>query len=604
MTARTRPQALLRQLAAMLRFTGAHPRRWILSTVLVSACLAALDTIGVAAMVPLMQLVSTDGPPSGFFLDWLVGVTGSSELTTLLPATAAIVAVTFIVKTVGALLFRWWLLGRTTRISALAAAELMNGYVLAPYADHRRRNLSELYRNINDSTTQAASVLLAGVTICSDALVLVAITAVLAVSAPAVTLFAVVLFGVLVFGLQRVLRARQLRVGDEMAAASLTAWQSLLPGLDGFRETRMSGSGSAFVGSFRAARLRQARANRLMAILSDIPRYTLEAIFIFAIVGIAMLLLATGQGDQIIPILGLFATASLRALPTMNRITANLATMRTGQAGLTIMLAARDELAAGGRHIETPHSDETYAGDIRFENVSFQYSDAEQPVLDDLSLVIAENHTTAFSGGSGAGKSTVLDLVLGLLSPTRGEITSGARRIDDDLAAWQSGIGVVPQDVFLVSGTLAANIAYGIPAEKIDLERVREVASMAQLDGLIADLADGFDTQVGDRGVRLSGGQRQRVGLARALYRRPRILVLDEATSALDNATEHEIAQTLQGLQGTMTIVIVAHRLSTVRAADRLYHLCRGRIAAAGSFEEVREADAEFARLVELGSLE
>lgn len=594
---------LIRQLGALLRVTGAQPRRWVATTVAASVILAGLDMLGVAATVPLMQLISA-GRPEGDLLLWLSDAAGTTQLSTLIPLLAGLVTVAFVVKSLGSLAFRWWLLGRTTRVTALASAELMNRYVLAPYSAHRVRSLSTVYRNINDATNQAASVLLAMVTLCTDVFVLVAIMAVLAVAEPWVTLFAVVLFGVAVFGVQRLLRARQLRLGEAAAEAGLEAWQSLMPALDGFRETRLTSSASTFVGGFRAARLRGARVNREMGFIADVPRYLLEIVFIAAIVGIAVILSSSGLTDQIVPVLGLFAAASLRALPTMNRVSAGLATMRAGQAGLRIMTEALDELEAGGRHVEQRAGGTVYSGDIELNDLTFAYPDADQPVLNRLTLTIAANTTTAFTGGSGAGKTTLVDLVLGLLTPTEGSVTCGGRRIDDDLASWYGGIGVVPQDVFLLNGSIAQNIAFGEDPAVIDSDRVWLAARQAQLTDLLSELPDGIDTMVGDRGVRLSGGQRQRVGLARALYRRPRLLVLDEATSALDNATEHEVAQTLHSLRGQMTIIIVAHRLSTVRSVDRLVHLREGRIAASGTFDEVRARDEEFARLVELGRLD
>lgn len=594
---------LLPQLRRLLLLTDSHPRRWIGSTVAASVTLALLDMAGVAAMIPLMQLI-TSGTPDGPFLQWVVQVLGTSELSTLIPLMAGFVALAFIVKSIGSMAFRWWLLGRTSRIAALASSEMMNRYVLSPYSAHRARSLSVVYRNINDCTSQAASVLVAVVNVCTDFLMLLAIMAVLAISAPLVTAFAVVLFGGLVFGVQRILRARQLRIGEDLAVTSLEAWQALMPGLDGFRETRLTSSASSFVRNFRSARLRGAHLGREMGFISDVPRYLLEIAFIVAIVGIAVILFAMGDGEQVVPVLGLFAAASMRALPTMNRVSASLATTRGGQAGLRIMIETLDELQAEGSHDETPGSGPPYVGDILLDGVTFAYPDAEQPVLSDLTLTIAENQTTAFTGGSGAGKTTVVDLVLGLLAPTSGAIRCGGRSIDDDLASWYSGIGVVPQDVFLLNATITRNIAFGEDAATIDMDRLHEAARQAQLTELLQELPDGVDTVVGDRGVRLSGGQRQRVGLARALYRRPRLLVLDEATSALDNATEHEIAQTLQALRGQMTIVIVAHRLSTIRSVDHLVHLREGRIGAEGTFDEVRAQDAEFARLVELGSLD
>ena len=565
-------RGLIAQLRLMLQMANADPRRWIIGTVAASAVLAALDTIGVAAMVPLTQL-ATGGDTDSGVLGWIADVVGTDDPSTLIPLVATFVAVVFIVKSTGAIAFRWWLLGRTTRISALAAAELARRYALAPYAAHRTRRMSELYRNINDATTQSASVLLGIVSVVTDGLVLVAITLVLAYASPSVTLFAVALFGILVFGVQLALRRRQYRIGEEIAAAGLEAWQFLLPGLDGFREARLTGSANAFMDGFRQARLKRARAARVMGILADAPRYLLEIGFIFAILGISAILFTTTTPADAITVLGVFAAASIRALPTMNRISGSLATIRTGRAGLTIVSTAVEELDAGGRHQERPRSESHYSGDIELNHLGFRYADAQEFVLRDITLRIGNNRTTAFVGSSGAGKSTLLDLILGLLSPTEGAVEVGGRSIEDDLAAWYGELGVVPQDVFLLNASLAANIAFGVDAERVDRARIEEVVRMAQLGALVGELPDGLDTVVGERGVRLSGGQRQRIGLARALYRRPSVLVLDEATSALDNLTEHEMAATLAQLQGSLTILIVAHRLSTVRHADSLIFL-------------------------------
>ena len=329
----------------------------------------------------------------------------------------------------------------------------------------------------------------------------------------------------------------------------------------------------------------------------------LEIGFVLMIGGVSIILFATGSPNNALTVLGVFGAAALRALPTLNRVSANLATMRTGRIGLEIVLSSTAELDQRGTHVETPIDDTPYRGNIELRNLSFRYADSATDVLTDLSLRIRENATTAFVGSSGAGKSTLLDLVLALQDPTSGTIECGGRSIFADRAAWYAGLGVVPQDVFLVNDTLRSNIAFGVPPERVDHDRVAEVIRMSQLGELVQTLPDGLDTVVGERGVRLSGGQRQRLGLARALYRRPRVLVLDEATSALDNATEYEIAETLRGLQGSMTILIVAHRLSTVRGADTLVFLKDGRIEATGTFTEVRDASAEFARLVALGEL-
>ncbi|WP_440333004.1 ABC transporter ATP-binding protein [Microbacterium sp.] len=602
MTAPEQSPRLVRQLRSLLLLAEARPGGWAASTVGASLVLAGLDSLGVAAMIPLTQLIAGADADTGF-LGWISETTGMSTPQQLIPLVAGAVAILFIGKSVAALMFRWWLLGRTTRVSATLARGMFRRYVLAPYADHRTRRLSEVYRNISTSTAQATGVLLATISMTTDLMMLVAITAVLAYTAPVVTVLTVVIFGGFVVGLQRAFRRRQSQLGEVTSESALEAWQFLMPGLDGFREARLTSSSERFVEGFYQARLRGADASRTMGMLGEAPRYVLEIGFVVMIGGISLVLFATGSPSNALTVLGVFGAAALRALPTLNRVSSNLATIRTGQVGLEIVLSSTAELDERGSHIETPLDDTRYRGDIELRDLSFRYADATTDVLTDLSLTIREKATTAFVGSSGAGKSTLLDLVLALQDPTSGTIECGGRSIFLDRAAWYDGLGVVPQDVFLINDTLRSNIAFGVASGSIDEQRIAEVIRMAQLGELIESLPEGLDTVVGERGVRLSGGQRQRLGLARALYRRPRVLVLDEATSALDNATEYEIAETLRGLQGSMTILIVAHRLSTVRGADTLVFLKDGRIEATGSFTEVRDTNAEFARLVALGEL-
>jgi ABC-type multidrug transport system fused ATPase/permease subunit len=603
MTQRSKRESLTAQLTLVLHMAGVHPAGWIVGTVVASLALAALDTLGVAAMVPLMTLVTGGDTQSGA-LGYISRMMGTDDVQVLIPVVAGIVAAAFVLKTIGALWFRWWLLGRTTLISARSATELMRRYALSPYSDHRSRSLSVLYRNINDATAQSASVLLAIVTMFSDIMVLIAIGFVLAATSLSVTIFAVALFGVLIGGVQRVLRRRQRHIGEEIADASLSAWQHLMPSLEGFREARLTSTAGRFVEGFEEARMRGARANRQMGIVGDAPRYVLEIGFIVAILGTFVILTAGGNSSaETITVLGVFAAASVRMLPTLTRVSAGIATTRIGQAGLRIVSGAVDELNTHAPHDETPHDGRPYSGDIVLRDIAFHYLDSDERVLDGISLTVRENTTIAFVGSSGAGKSTLLDVILGLLEPTEGFVECGGRPIGDDLVTWYGGLGVVPQDVFLLNATVRANIAFGVSPDAVDDARVLEVLAMAQLDGVIAGLPDGLDAIVGERGVRLSGGQRQRLGLARALYRQPRILVLDEATSALDNLTEHEISQTLAGLNGSLTILIVAHRLSTVRHADTVVFLEHGRVDAEGTFEHVESASPGFAQLVELGRL-
>ncbi len=599
----TTRRSLRTQLGAFLALAGVTSRRWLVSVVVGSVALALLDTLGVAAMLPLMQLFTAGGGEQGAAVTAIGDVIGSHDPQTLIPVVAGLIVVAFVGKSVATVAFRWWLLGRTTRVSAVASAALLRRYVLSPFSAHRMRDLPEIYRVINEATLQSSGVLLGVVGMVSDLLLLAAIVVVLAVASPGVMLLAGAMFGVVVWATQRSMRPFQSRIGDVVAETGLQAWSLLIPALNGFREARLTSTAGALAQRFRAIRQRQARAQRQLLILSELPRYLLEICFVAAIGILGFVLFSRNTPAEALGILAVFAAASLRALPTLNRVTATLAIIRANRIGLDLVLDARDDLESAPQHVEIPVSSHRFAGDIEVRDVAFRFADADTDTLRGVTTTIPENTTVAFVGSSGAGKSTLLDLVLGLLEPTHGSIRCGGRSISDDLAGWYAGLGVVPQDVFLTNDTVAANIAYGVSEPDIDRERVAQVVAMAQLDQLVADLPAGLDTAVGERGLRLSGGQRQRLGLARALYRQPSVLVLDEATSALDNLTEHKIARTLRDLHGSMTIVIVAHRLSTVRDADRIVFMSEGRIATEGTFAEVRRTDVDFARLVELGDL-
>ena len=597
-----RPASLWHQLRIFVGVAGVSSWGWVVGAVLGTIALAGLDTLGVASMVPLMALF-TGGDPSVGSTAIFVEIFHVTDVAFLTMVIAGFAALVFVLKSTITIPFRWWMLGKTTRIAADASTELMRRYVLSPFLVHRSRKLPEIYRNISDASLQSSGVLLAVVSVASDLFVLAAILGVLLITAPLVTLFTLFFFALLIGGTQRVLKKWLTSAGEQAADAWLRGWQFLLPSLDGFREARLTSSAGVFVQGYGEARREGAQASRKTTLLSEVPRYVLEVGFIVAIVCVAGILFATGTRDAALTTLGVFAAASLRALPTLNRVTTMVSVTRSSRVGLDIFIDAVHELDRHESHDERPKVGLSYDGDIELTSVAFRFPDAEQDVVRDISLVIPENSTMAFVGSSGAGKSTILDLILGLLSPTRGAITSGGRRIDDDLAMWYRGLGVVPQDVFLLNSTLAANVAFGVAEEDIDLALVADSLKAAEVLEFVESLPDGMQTIVGERGVRLSGGQKQRIGLARALYRKPRILVLDEATSALDNETEHQIARTLQRLSGQLTLVIVAHRLSTVRHADRLIFLDGGRIAAEGTFDEVRAENRRFARLVELGEL-
>ncbi|WP_307608929.1 ABC transporter ATP-binding protein [Pseudarthrobacter sp. W1I19] len=589
----------LRRVRSLLR---GPIKGWIMTAIVGSAFVAGLDTLGVAAMLPLMQLLSGSEPSEGI-AGSIAGVIGTSDMQALILAMAALVGAAFVLKTALTVVFRWWLLGHTTKLEAEASTELMRRYVLSPYAIHRTRNISEIYRNIASAVPQTfGQVVLGLLGMLADLLTLAALAVVLFVVSPLATLFCVVFFFAIGWGSQRALRARHRLIGQEIAQTDLDAWTALMPGLDGFREARITASTEHFVSRFQTAKFRRARANRSLSLVSELPKHVLEIAFIVGICAIAGFLFATNPAEAV-AVLGVFAAASLRMLPTLNRAVATVGVIRAGRVGLEILANEVRKLDGEEIHKETRNAPSVSAGDVVLKDVHYQFEDAEDPILRGVSTVIEQGKTTAFVGSSGAGKSTLLDVILGLLAPKSGTVTINGRDIMDDLPAWFGSLGVVPQDIYVLDDTLRTNIAFGSSPDEIDHDRLTEAIELAQLAPLLSSLPDGLETRLGERGVRLSGGQRQRVGIARALYRRPKVLVLDEATSALDNATESKITETIEALSGRMTIILVAHRLSTVSRADKVIFMSRGLIEAEGTFEEVREASPDFAHLVALGKL-
>jgi ABC-type multidrug transport system fused ATPase/permease subunit len=595
--------SLITQLRTVRGLVHGPVKGWVLLAVLGSCLIAGLDMLGVAAMLPLMQLVTGAEPTEGA-LGYVSRLVGTTESQALVIAVALIVGLAFALKSLLTVGFRWWLLGHTTALEADAATEMMRRYVSAPYWAHREREISVIYRNIASAVSQTfGQVVLGLIGMLADVLTLIAIGTVLLFVSPVVTLFSVVLFGALGWSIQRALKKRHIQIGEAIVRSDLEAWNALMPGLSGFREARLSSSGGSFVSRFGQAKRDRAHASRLGSLVSEVPKYILEIGFVAGIAAIAVLLFSTRTTESALSVLGVFAAAAVRLLPTMNRVVATIGGIRAGRVGLDILSHEVENLDAGGYHSEVPVSANRFSGDIVLDDVSYRYRDAQSDVLHRVSTVITEGRTTAFVGSSGAGKSTLLDIVLGLLEPTSGTVRCGGRSIFDDLPTWYEGLGVVPQDVYLLDDTLEQNIAFGERPERVDPDRLADAIVLAQLTPLLSDMPEGLCTRLGERGVRLSGGQRQRVGIARALYRRPSVLVLDEATSALDNATEQKISETIDALSGKMTIMLVAHRLSTVKNADKVVFMSGGVIEAEGTFDEVQEESAEFAHLVALGKL-
>lgn len=585
---------------------SAQTRRNLVLAVCGTAVTALADVAGVVAIMPLMQLLLGEDVDGGL-LGWLSQLFGDPSRDELAVILAAITFGAFFFKGVSILAFRWWLTGFLMRQEAMTSARLLEYYLTAPYGLHLRRNSGDLIRTMNDAVRGVyTQVVINAMNVISEILTTIAVSIALMVLIPLPALLLVVYFVVAAGIFYWLVRPATSRAGKRMVDSWLKMYTSAMHALGGIKEIKIRHKSRYFLARYTEGRIENAEAQRVSGFLTDLPRYALEVLFILGIGIVTVFVFSTSPSAEAIGALAILAAAGFRLLPSATRLVGSMNAVRFSRATLDLVISdlrrAVQVEADATPSCETP-SRAVLRDRITLEGVSFYHEGRDTPAVDDVTFTIPNGSATALVGASGAGKSTLVDLLLGLYAPDAGSVTADGVDIRGILPAWQQGLGLVPQEVFLLDGDLRTNIAFGDEADEVDEARLAAAVEGAQLEAFVASLPDGMNTFVGERGVRLSGGQRQRIGIARALYIRPELLVLDEATSALDNETERRIATTIAGLHGQVTIVIVAHRLSTVRDVDQVVFLKEGRVAGCGTFEELQGSNQDFARLVELGSL-
>lgn len=481
------------------------------------------------------------------------------------------------------------------------AVRLLRGYLAHDYVWYLSRNTAALSQSLLSEVDQVVKEsILPAVLLISNATILVLIGGFLFLVKPMVALGATgLLVGVYLLA-YLLLRRRLAHVGRQRVANNKQRFRVVQEVSGGLKEIKMMGLEQTSLNRFRAPAEAMARYQTAGLVIARLPRFALEAVvyggFIAMVLGIIVI-----RGEDIadlLPLLGLLGMSATKMFPALQQLYQEISAMRFSAAGLARLHADMREAAT-----ELPPSAATaplhLTRALEFRDVRFAYPAAEQPTLAGLDLAIAARSTVGIVGGTGAGKTTVIDMILGLLAPEAGEIlVDGTPVTRENRRAWQQSLGYVPQAIFLTDDTVAANIAFGLPPGEIDRARVEAAARIANLhDFVTAELPQGYDTVVGERGIRLSGGQRQRIGIARALYRDPDVLVLDEATSALDNLTERAVMEAVHNLGGRKTVILVAHRLSTVKDCDKIIVLERGRVVGEGSYAELVAGNDAFRRM-------
>lgn len=552
----------------------------LLSLMLVSMI---LETIGLSLVIPAVAMMTKPNVEQSYPIlqPILRFFHHPSQAKLIAYGMTGLIAV-FFVKTLFSIYLFWKQNTFIYDIQANMSTRLFNGYLRQPWAFHLQRNSAQLILNVTNEVSMVVErVLQPCMMILTEGLVLIGVIALLLIIEPVGALAVIGVFGLAMIGFQRVVRNRLFHWGERRRQHEEGRIQHLQQGLGGVKEVKLLGREDDFLTQYNHHSKNNALIGRKQKTLTELPRLWLELLMVICMAIMVFLMIAQGKSlDILVPILGLFAVASFRLMPSVNRLIGALVHIRFG---LPAISALHHEMQIINNTISPQSTSPFLFKDrITLSHLNYKYEAAHTPALNDVNLVIQRGASIGFIGTSGAGKSTLVDCILGLITPDQGSIQVDGVDIQSNLRGWQAQVGYVPQTIYLTDDTLRRNVAFGIPEELIDNHSVARAMKAAQLDEFISSLPQGANTLVGERGVRLSGGQRQRIGIARALYHDPGVLVLDEATSALDSETESGVMMAVNALHGDKTLIIIAHRHTTIVNCDVLYRIEHGKIVAVG----------------------
>ncbi len=601
---------MISQIQKILDLIDTQTRRGLIGIFVLMLFAALLETAGISLFIPLLHFLTSPEPfqPSSILAVVFAPLDGLAR-NQLIIIFCVVLAGFFVFKALalGVIIYIQNLF--ISKHQAIFAQALFKSYLQQSYSYHLQNNSMELIRNITLLSSRLfVKGLLPMLQVLMETLVVTGILTVLLLIAPIPTLAMGAVLGVSVSCYYLLVRNRIFLWGENTIRLDKEILVWINHALGSIKETKLYGYERFFQTAF--LRLSNDRAIFLAraTTVPQIPRLFIEAVAICALTTMVILYMSGSPAsiDTIIPTIGVFAVAAMRLMPSLSKIIGAVTTFRENTSTVNIIyqdvVASNDQWA---EIIERTNADEPmpFSKDIVLQNVGYGFPQASELLFRNLNLKIHKGDTIAFVGTSGAGKTTLVDIILGLLNPSEGNTYIDGISLKENIEKWQSLIGYIPQDVYILDDSLRRNIAFGQKDENIDDAQISAALSKAQLNDVLKELPDGLDTMLGENGSRLSGGQRQRIGIARALFHDPEILVMDEATSALDGETEREITSAIHQLSGDKTVLIIAHRLSTVRHCDKIVLMDKGQIAAVGTFEELEKTNPLFKRLVDLSSV-
>ncbi len=549
-----------------------------------------LETLSIGLVIPSLNLMMQndlfDRHPSIYKALTLIGSPTQSQL--IVYAMISLVII-YMIKNSFLAFLAWKQVCFASNVQINLSQRLFSIYLRQPYTFHLNHNSAQLMRNVAGEVNVYSNAITSTLMIVTESLVLCGIAILLLIVEPLGASIVVIVTCIAALLFNTSTRSRIGRWGLVRQHHEGLRIKHLQQGLGGAKAVKLLGRESDFLEQYHTHSVASARVGVMQSTLQQFPRLFLE---LLAIIGLAILVISMLSQNReistIIPTLGLFAAAAFRLMPSVNRILNALQTLRYSMPAVNVLY--KEVNLQEPTPSKVTKSTTSLQSKIRVDNIIYHYSNADKPAVNRLSIDIIKGQSIGLIGSSGSGKSTLIDIILGLLPPSEGKVTVDGEDIQNNLRKWQDQIGYVPQSIYLTDDTLRRNVAFGLPDQDINDDAVLRAIKSAQLEEFITGLPDKLETEVGERGVKLSGGQRQRIGIARALYHDPSVLVLDEATSALDTKTELGVMEAITALKGNKTLIIVAHRLSTVEGCDKLYLIEHGKIVREGTVQEVLAA--------------
>lgn len=541
-----------------------------------------LETLGVSAMIPVVQALLAPDELMGYIdrIPVVKNLCDALSITTVKQVTRALLygmMAIYVIKNLYILLLTYMQNTFITKNRNRMISRVMAEFLNRPYEKYLGADIPTVFRITDSDIPQTFSLILAMLQLASEVVVSCLIFMVLLLNDPGMTLFIIAVFGLLTLFIVKVFKPRLNRIGarNQAIQSRIAKWR--IQATYGLKDVKVLNREEFYVRNYYETGKVGAEVARNYAVLNNMPRLLIETVFIVSVLGFLVVYI-NGGGDitAMVTTISAFAIAAVRVLPSVNRINTYITEIAYTQPSLDFVY---DNLQEGMKTDAMLAERKAYSQveklkldhQIELDHISFHYPDSDKNIFEDAHMIVPKGKSVGIIGTSGAGKSTIVDILLGLLHAQTGMITCDGVDIFKNYESWLAQIGYIPQSIYLIDESIRDNIAFGIDADKIDEKRIWEVLEEAQLKEFVEELPEGLDTTIGDRGVRLSGGQRQRIGIARALYNDPEILVFDEATSALDNDTEAAVMEAVNSFHGRKTMIIIAHRLNTIEKCDMIY---------------------------------